>query len=217
MNLFAEYARWFFGRIGDAVIPRTSPPDDMHDPSPLVALCVGHSREGDNGAEAVDGTSEWQFNADLAVRIQRHLKMHGIRSFIVDKYEGSGYGAAMRWVAAHVEKQHASCAVELHYNAATGTAQGHEWLYWSTSKRGKVLAEKLRAEFAADFPDQRDRGIKAKASGDRGAEFLRLTHCPAVIAEPFFGDNPQEWQFATANRDAIANAIAHGIQKFLET
>ena len=216
MNLFAEFASWFFGRIGDAIIPDNPRPPMPTETNPLVAICVGHSREGDNGAVSVDGTSEWTFNADLAKRIAGHLKMHGIKSFIVDKYEGHGYGAAMRWVAAHVEQQHASCAVELHFNGATGTATGHEWLYWGNSARSKELAESLRQEFRMEFPDQRDRGVKAKASGDRGGEFLRLTHCPAVICEPFFGDTPSEWQFALANRDNLAAVIAHGIQKFIE-
>ena len=217
MNLIVEFAHWFFGRIGDAILPDTPRPTMPTETNPLVAICVGHSREGDDGATSVDGTSEWTFNADLAKRISGHLSMHGIKSFIVDRYEGHGYGAATRWVAAHVEQRHASCAVELHFNAASGTATGHEWLFWGSSARSRALAGELRQAFVDEFPLQRDRGAKAKASGDRGGEFLRLTHCPAVIAEPFFGDTPGEWQFAIANRDKIAAAIAHGIQKFSES
>lgn len=217
MNLIAEFASWFFGRIGDAVLPRIPPPAMSTETNPFIAICVGHSRSGDDGATSADGTSEWTFNADLAKRISGHLSMHGLKSFIVDKYEGYGYGEATRWVAAHVEQRHASCAVELHFNASNGGANGHEWLYWGNSSRSKALAEWLCQEFRVEFPLQKERGVKGKASGDRGAEFLRRTHCPAVICEPFFGDNPSEWEFATANRDKIAAAIAHGIQKFSES
>lgn len=183
----------------------------------LVAICVGHSRDGDNGATAADGTSEWEFNSRMAVNIHNALFAQGVDSFVVAKYEGNGYGAAMRWVASHVEKRHASLAVELHFNAATGTAQGHEWLYWSDSTRSKRLADCLRDSFVDFFPLRRSRGSRPKTSGDRGAEFLRLTHCPAVICEPFFGDNPEEWGFAIANQADIAEAIAGGIIQYLKS
>ena len=35
----------------------------------MIALCVGHSRQGDSGAASVDGTTEWDYNSDLAERI----------------------------------------------------------------------------------------------------------------------------------------------------
>jgi N-acetylmuramoyl-L-alanine amidase len=60
-----------------------------------------------------------------------------------------------------------------------------------------------------------NRGIKAKVSGERGGEFLKLTHCPAVIAEPFFGDNAQEWQTASSSVSAMAEAMATGICDYL--
>jgi N-acetylmuramoyl-L-alanine amidase len=52
-------------------------------------------------------------------------------------------------------------------------------------------------------------------TGERGGEFLKLTHCPAVIAEPFFGSNPQEWQTASSSVSAIAEAMATGIIDYL--
>ena len=182
----------------------------------LVAICVGHSRTGDNGATSADGTSEWEYNWTLANTLKQELDARQIDSFVVSDYEGHGYGAAMRWVAKHVEQKHASLAVELHFNASAGTAQGHEWLYWITSTRGQRLADSIRDSFVAVFPTRKSRGSRPKSSGDRGAEFLRLTHCPAVICEPFFGDNPEEWGFATSHREEIAESIAEGIENFLK-
>ena len=181
----------------------------------LVAICIGHSRTGDNGATSADGTSEWEFNRTIGQSLKQALDARQIDSFVVDDYEGHGYGAAMRWVAKHVEQRHASIAVELHFNASAGQAQGHEWLYWITSSRGKRLADCLRDAYVAAFPIRKSRGSRPKSSGDRGAEFLRLTHCPAVIAEPFFGDNPDEWEFATTHREEIAEALAEGIEHYL--
>jgi N-acetylmuramoyl-L-alanine amidase len=183
----------------------------------LVAICVGHSRSGDDGAESVSGVSEWQFNQDLARMVAAELELLGVQSFVVDEYEGNGYGAAMRWVSSHLEQKHASLALELHFNAANGGARGHEWLFWASSKRSSRLATCLLARYQTAFPEIPMRGIKPKTAGDRGAEFLKLTHCPSVICEPFFGDNKEDWQTAISRKPDIARAIAAGIHDYLTT
>lgn len=213
MNLIAEFAAYIAGRIGDLTLPR-------HMNTPLIAICVGHSRfigtKRDGGAVSAGRVSEWVYNRDLAFTIERILRERGIIGFVCDKYEGSGYTDSMRWVASHIKGKQATLALELHFNAATGTAKGHEWLYWGTSNGSKLLADSLREAYTKTFPGAVSRGSKAKASGDRGGEFLKLTHCPAVICEPFFGDNPQEWEFASTHQTAIAEAICDGIEDYLK-
>lgn len=59
------------------------------------------------------------------------------------------------------------------------------------------------------------RGTKPRTSADRGGEFLRLTHCPAVICEPFFGDNAADWRVAVDRKGDMADAIAQGISNFI--
>lgn len=44
----------------------------------------------------------------------------------------------------------------------------------------------------------------------------RLTHCPAVICEPFFGTNHGDWLTAKAKQARIAKAMAEGIMEFLD-
>jgi N-acetylmuramoyl-L-alanine amidase len=183
----------------------------------LVAICVGHSRSGDDGAVSIGHISEWHFNQALSVVVAEELEKLGVPNFIVDEYEGNGYGSAMRWVADTLEQKHASLALELHFNASDGGARGHEWLFWSSSKRSSRLATCLLARYQAAFPEVPMRGIKPKKSGDRGAEFLRLTHCPSVICEPFFGDNQQDWEIASPRIPDIARAIAAGVHDYLTT
>ena len=65
-------------------------------------------------------------------------------------------------------------------------------------------------------PQIKARGIKPKTAPARGAEFLKGTHCPAVIMEPFFGSNASDWKTATERRAAIARAITSGILEFLD-
>ena len=216
MNTLAAYASWFFGRIGDVIFPnhRTMPPES------LVAICVGHSRhiagKRDGGAVSAGGVSEWTFNRDLAFQIDRVLREKGVVSFVIDDYKGNGYTDSMRWLASEIKAKGATLAVELHFNAASGTAKGHEWLFFQTSKEGKRLASALRGAYEEAFPLSANRGIKAKVSGERGGEFLKLTHCPAVICEPFFGDNPAEWQTASSSVSAMAEAMATGITDYLQ-
>ena len=216
MNTLVGLAHWFVGRIGDAIFPNhtTMPPES------LVAICVGHSRhiagKRDGGAVSAGGVSEWTFNRDLAFEIDRVLREKGVVSLVIDDYKGNGYTDSMRWLASEIKAKGATLAIELHFNAASGTAKGHEWLFWQTSKDGKALASALRGAYEEAFPLSANRGIKAKVSGERGGEFLKLTHCPAVICEPFFGDNPAEWQTASSSVSAMAEAMATGITDYLQ-
>ncbi len=189
--------------------------------APLVALCVGHSRKinghPEGGAVSVGAVSEWTYNRELAGMIRDILAESRVASRIYSDYDGGWYGTAQRWLASVLRLDHVTLAIELHFNASDSpAATGHEWLYWGTSKAGKRLAESIAAEMSLALPELKSRGIKPKTSSDRGAEFLKGTHCPAIIAEPFFGSNPTDWQTAVERKPAIARAIAAGILDFLD-
>lgn len=183
-----------------------------------VALCVGHSRligqRREGGAVSISGASEWSYNSDLARLIAAELHdTHGILPVIIDLYEGHGYSSAQRWLAAHILSLGSiRLAVELHFNSAdTPAASGHEWLFWHKSTRGAEAAMHLHLAVALAFPQLKERGVKCRDSGHRGSEFLRLTPCPAVIAEPFFGSSSADWKLATTHKSKLARAIAAGI------
>ena len=179
----------------------------------MIALCVGHSRQGDSGAASVDGTTEWDYNSDLAEKIAAKTQEE-VR--IYSSYGGNGYTGAMRWLSKKLKNDGVEFAIELHFNAAGASATGHEWLYWDSSESGRLLARCLRDSTEDAFPQFTSRGIKERGKGSRGASFLRLTHCPAVIAEPFFGTNKTDWQLATEHKDGLAMAIAGGIVLYNE-
>jgi N-acetylmuramoyl-L-alanine amidase len=179
---------------------------------PLFALCVGHSRSGDRGAVSVDGTSEHFYNSDLARRIRLILADQGIETVVINNYEGHGYTAAMQWLADHLKQLGARGCVELHFNSSENdAATGHEFLFWRDSYQGRELARSIDWQFRQTIEALKPRGIKPITMRERGAEFLRLTPCPAVICEPFFGSNDRDWKFATTEKDEIALAIATGI------
>jgi N-acetylmuramoyl-L-alanine amidase len=186
-----------------------------------VALCIGHSRKIagriEGGAVSVGKVNEHTYNLDLAKRIQRWLSDFDIDSFLVSEYEGNGYTAAQKWLAGQLKAKGATLAIELHFNSADyPTATGHEWLFWASSSKGRLLAKELDAMMLQMFPDFRQRGIKPIGGDERGGAFLRLTHCPAVISEPFFGSNSKDWsEIAVAKKEDLAQAIALGIRHYV--
>lgn len=188
--------------------------------SHLVALCVGHSRQIhgriEGGAVSVGGVSEHSYNTGLARLIQSQLAARGVSSFIVESYEGSGYTSAQKWLGEHLKAKGATLAIELHFNSSENdSATGHEWLFWASSVKGKKLAGYLDFSHREKLPTLKARGTKPKGNGDRGGEFLRFTHCPSVIAEPFFGSNPLDWGLADKDKEQFALASAEGIIDYL--
>lgn len=184
-----------------------------------IALCVGHSRQingkTEGGAVSFGGVSEHAYNKELADLILADLG-RDVGVALWNRYEGNGYGAAISWLSGEIKKKDAVLAIELHFNCATGDARGAEWLYWHSSTKGKELASCIHSAFTKELPEIKDRGIKPRSSGDRGSDFLRATHCPAVICEPFFGDNKEDWRIAVTNKKEIAAAIANGIRSYLK-
>lgn len=161
----------------------------------LIGICVGHSRLGDKGAQSASGTQEWHYNKKIAELLRLELKRRNINSIVFSSYQGGGYGSAMAWIATQLNIFNVDFAVELHFNASDNAqANGYEFLYWNTSKRGKKICELFQQVFNKRFPKNTDRGIKGLTLSSRGALFTRLTSMPAVILEPFFGSNVAEWE-----------------------
>lgn len=186
----------------------------------MIAICVGHSRSGDNGAVSVGGVSEYAFNSRIAKVTAGLLCSQGIEATPIMEYQGSGYSAAMTWVAGEIKRMGAKAAIELHFNSATPSANGHEFLYWSNSSGGKALAKRFAQSYQETFPKSRPRQVGGtlgiRSASARGAQFLRKTHCPAMIAEPFFGSNQEEWDIASHNIDRIALAYAKAIAAWVK-
>jgi len=183
-----------------------------------VAICVGHSRTKDNGAVNVLGIYEWHFNKPLADRVAELIRDSGQMASVISHYNGNSYGSAMADVARQLKTICADVALELHFNSTSSpSATGFEFLCWHSSKRGNALATCIQKAFQKAFPEQRDRGIKHATPSDRGSRFLQVTHCPAVICEPFFGSNPKDTAFFYEHREELAQAYADGILNWLST
>ena len=182
-----------------------------------VAICVGHSRQGDTGAVSCGGINEWTYNKKVAEYLKSDLQEYGISSFVVDNYGGTygSYTSSMRWLAKHLKEQEASIAVELHFNAADSSkAEGMEMLHWHTSRIGLSIAEYILKSCQRFFPLTKNRGTKAIKSGDRGGLMLKTPSMPCCILEPFFGSNWQDWITFADQEGTLSQAIALGIKEW---
>jgi len=180
----------------------------------MIAICIGHSRKikgrYDGGAYSPWlKINERDFNLEVASHLSKHLTQNGAPSLVISDYAGNGYGSAMVDAAKQVKEAHASLAIELHFNSASPSANGHEWLYWHSSAKGKALAEAFNAQFSKDHPNIKARGLKAITAQDRGGAFLRNTHCPSVILEPFFGSSESDCRQITP--EIVAKSYAKAL------
>tara|TARA_R100001509_G_scaffold164176_1_gene140815 strand:+ start:545 stop:1246 length:702 start_codon:yes stop_codon:yes gene_type:complete len=159
-----------------------------------VSICVGHSREGDNGAVSVSGESEWNYNEPVAEILAGILRRAGVKVYVHDMYPGKDYSTAMSLLSRALDVENPDCAIELHFNSATPNARGFEYLFWEMSAKGRKLAQAFQLEHHKRFPNDRDRGVKSIGFGQNGSLFLRLPNCPCVICEPFFGSSEDDWK-----------------------
>lgn len=159
-----------------------------------IGVCLGHARKGDMGARAVNGVYEEQLYEVVIPPVVEKLRADGYKVIVYDNYEGSSYGSAMRWIARKLKEDEVDFAVELHFNAASPSAKGFEFLHWHRSKVGVKAAQDMQDTQAGLTPWQANRGAEplGDQAHERGVLFTSLPHCPSVIAEYFFGSNSQE-------------------------
>lgn len=181
----------------------------------VIGICIGHSRSGDRGAVNTDGVSEHTFNSEVGRLTADLLREKGHTVHVIDDYSGSSYSGAVHWVSDRLAKLGATVAVELHFNSAGPHAEGHEWLHWYRSAKGQLLASCFNQTFKESFPNAKARGIKYVDKDDRGSLFLRITRCPAIILEPFFGSNKKETDFYTQNKATLASVYARALTNYL--
>jgi N-acetylmuramoyl-L-alanine amidase len=174
-----------------------------------VALIVGHDSYA-QGASNKMGRTEYQFNSELAPRIEQYLYKEGFTVEIVLR-DGTSYSRLPR----KVNKTHANLAISLHCNAFNTQASGTEVLHYYRSNKSKFLAECLQQQIVATL-GLHDRGLKPVnvaykgKAGDRGGHLCKHTNMPCVIIEPFFIDNDTDLALAESKVEVLAKAIAQG-------
>ena len=175
--------------------------------SKRICLVVGHGGKDVGACNPNTGDNELKYNTELATMITEQLRSQG---YNVDIYN-RGYAKVEN--VSELNRKKYDIFLSLHCNGATGTATGTEMLYWVTSFKSKRLASLLQEETLKSL-GLRDRGIKSKTFGDRGAYLLRTTNAPCVILEPFFIDTDSDIEIGKSKKVEYSNGIVNAINKY---
>jgi N-acetylmuramoyl-L-alanine amidase len=174
-----------------------------------VFIDPGHGGE-DPGAVGPTGYMEKEFNLRTATLLELACQWRGWDTFMSRNQD---FNVGERDSAIKANIWEADVYVSIHANGGPNHAGGCEILYWNTSSRSRLLAREVQTQILHRLPWLRDRGLKPKFPGDRGATILRRTEMPAILVEPMFVTNPSEEQalrrFGTQAQ--IADAIIESV------
>ena len=174
--------------------------------SKLCALVIGHKKQSPGAVNVKAGITEFDFNEDLAMRIEKKLKNTQIQRV---------YRRTYKQLPDDINALDPDFIISLHCNAYNTEVSGTEVLYYHKSEKGKKMAEILLSHLVA-YLKLLNRGIRPKTSEDRGGYLLRYTKAPCVIAEPFFIDHDDDLARAQADMDGLAESYAVAITQISE-
>ena len=160
-------------------------------PMKRIAVVIGHDKTSPGFYSKFLKTSEYIYNSEVATHLSK----------IADIYKrpiGGGYKTKMKKLAAKLNPKNYDLVIELHFNAYDGISnkKGHgvETVSYPGSKSlefGDAYCKAISKNYGVF-----NRGAKVHYKGDRGWPFLSLMNAPAIIVEPFFGDEDEALKFS---------------------
>lgn len=174
--------------------------------SKLCALVIGHKKKTPGAANVDKNITEFDFNEDLALRIEKKVEKSQVQRI---------YRRTYKQLPDDINELNSDFIISLHCNAFDTNVSGTEVLYYHRSEKGKKTAEILLSHLV-DHLKLSNRGIKSKTSEDRGGYLLRYTKAPCVVAEPFFIDNDDDLVRALEDIDGLAGTYAKAIDQISE-
>lgn len=173
----------------------------------LCALVIGHKKTSPGAINVKSNLTEFDFNDDLSIHIEKKVKKVNIQRI---------YRRTYQELPDDINSLNPDFIVSLHCNAFDSKTSGTEVLYYHTSTIGKKMAEIL-LKHLVEYLKLPNRGIKARTAEDRGGYLLRYTKAPCTISEPFFIDNDSDLARAQEDIDGLALAYANAIDEISET
>lgn len=153
-----------------------------------TAIIIGHDKTSPGAWSPFLHTSEYIYNSEVASYL-------GGVADIYKRPLGGGYTTQMRKLAEILNPKGYDLVVELHFNSFNGEANGCEAIIYPgndfSRNAGNDFCDLVSARYQIE-----NRGVKEHGKGDRGYGFLSLMEAPAIILEPFFGDNEEAEKFA---------------------
>ena len=148
----------------------------------MKAIVIGHTEKSQGAYSDYFQMHEWKFFNSFIGK----LKEVGDVYFHNPKI--SSYRQRMKSTANELNKKNYDMVLCLHFNAFNGRASGTEVL--CVSEKGAIIGTNFNAYMAK--LGLKNRGVKKLNSNSRGYSEIFHPQAPAVILEPFFGDNPND-------------------------
>lgn len=188
-----------------------------------IIIDNGHGKEtaGKRSPIWPDGTQlfEWEFNRDVAKRIENMLKAKGIKveMLVPEEKDISLTERCSRANKIYKDSGNKAILISIHSNAGGGTG----WECYTSP--GETKADKyatiLCDQFKEDFPGEKMRFDYSDGDPDKESEFYILVHtkCPAILTENFFMDKEQDCKMllSDSGRQKIAESHYKAIIKML--
>jgi len=172
----------------------------------VCALIIGHKHSSPGAVNEANGTSEFEFNDDLAKAIETRASNVRIQRV---------YRRTYNTLPGDINELAPDFAISLHCNAFNKTAKGCEVLYYHRSQKGQAMAEIL-SEKLFEALKTRNRGAKPRSTEDRGGFLLKYVEAPCVIAEPFFIDNDDELANAVSRKRYLIKGYLEAIDEIAD-
>ena len=176
------------------------------------------------GTESANGYTEAAFNFDVATRLARILKAAGA-TVVLTRTAHTPWGPCINQRAAIGNRAHADAAISIHADGAPQNGRGFDVIYppnTGITRRiataSKRLAVDVRNAYAADtamptatYVGRNGLDVRTDLGG------LNLSTVPKVFIESGNMHNPTDAALleSPAFRQRAANALAHGLEKFL--
>lgn len=171
-----------------------------------IAITAGHNQRSQGKRRF--GTSEYKFWNEFIDDLMPHLKkINGIEVKQFERqYMGRyGYYNEMKDLHGRIDKWGAHIDIELHYNASSSTAKGHEVLHNKNSKGGRIVASLLNNSFNQHLKSK-DRGVKPIGVNERGGIGLKIGRSRSIISEAFFSKELNEFMRGGKYRQVLLKA-----------
>ena len=190
-------------QLKDVLTEMASEEQGIENVKKLCALVIGHKKSSPGAVNAKSNVSEFDFNDNLALQIEKKVQKSKVQRIYRRTYEE---------LPDDINALGPDFIISLHCNAFDTNVSGTEVLYYHKSEGGRKMAEVLLAQLVKHL-ELPNRGIKPRNSEERGGYLLRYTWAPCVIAEPFFIDNDRDLNRARERLDGLAGAYAAAIDE----
>ena len=169
-----------------------------------IAFVIGHTKLRKGAKSEYLNISEY----DLYRKHEYKLKNYGD----VFYHNNFTFSYSKRQKETAIKTKDYDLVIELHFNAANGSANGCEALYYYTNTQTRRISDLFCIEYT-NITETRNRGSKPlKDTTQRGFGFVFSQKPNAIILEPFFGDNFDDC--LSFNISTMLKALNTAISKF---